>query len=145
MKTYLHSCQPLVLKLALETLATDQTHLRHHLSITLLTSSPHRVTFFCWPATMPAVISSTTTFQTLFEARLAVSAKMEAVMLNHLLLVEEVQVSKTQNIVGSPSHKRDASFTVVREAGIYCKQMCLGAGQIPKLHIQTGVPLRGKP
>lgn len=41
--TYWHSCQPLVLTLALETIATDQTHLRHLLSIPLLLSHPARL------------------------------------------------------------------------------------------------------
>lgn len=43
---------------------------------------------------MPAAISKTTAFQTLFQSWVAVSAEMETVTLTHLLLVEEVQVSK---------------------------------------------------
>lgn len=64
--TYLYSCQPLVLKQSLGTIETDQTHLRHLLSITLLSSFTHMVSLFSWSVTMPAAISETTTLQTLF-------------------------------------------------------------------------------
>lgn len=56
---YLHSCQPRVLKQSLETIATDQTHLRYLLSITLLSSFTHMVSLFSWFVTMPAAISET--------------------------------------------------------------------------------------
>lgn len=112
---YLYSCQPLVSTLALETIATDQTHLRHLLLPPSFFPSPSMHSSPIWSLCFPGLPGCLLLLLKLLP--LSVSSSPESLsLLNYLLLVAEVQVSKTLNFVGSLSDKRDASFTEAREA-----------------------------
>lgn len=90
---YLYSCQLLVLTLPLETIATDQTHLRHLLLSLSCLPSPSMHSSPIWSLCSPGLSGCLLLLLKLLP--FSVSSGPESLsLLNYLLLVAEVQVKQ---------------------------------------------------